>query len=280
MNIHLSSLDAAGDSRGPRQGVESVEVGGRLLQVLAAATAPLMLRDLAAGAAMPPAKAHRYLVSLVRLGLVEQLGNGRYDIGAFAIQLGLAGLGRLDPMRVALEEIEALRETLGQTVALAVMGNRGPTIVRWLESNAPVSAGLRTGAVMPLTRSATGRAFLAFGATSVLQPSLQAELAENRRLGLAPGDDDGVDAIVEESRRHGLARVTGELAAGVHSVAAPVFDADGRMAMALLALGYQASFDADWSGPIAQAVLRAAAAVSARLGRGGLGMKRSADEAP
>ncbi len=46
-----------------RAGIQSVEVGFELLDVLARADGPLMLRDLAAAAGMSAAKAYRYLVS-------------------------------------------------------------------------------------------------------------------------------------------------------------------------------------------------------------------------
>jgi hypothetical protein len=82
-----------------RQGIQSIEVGVPLLRVLADHGAPMMLRDLAKAAGMPAAKAHRYLVSFVRTGLVIQDANqsGRYDLGHFALDLGLASLARLDP---------------------------------------------------------------------------------------------------------------------------------------------------------------------------------------
>jgi DNA-binding IclR family transcriptional regulator len=50
-----------------------------------------MLRDLAADTGMSAAKAHRYLVSYQRLGLVLQdAGTTRYDLGPAALNLGLA----------------------------------------------------------------------------------------------------------------------------------------------------------------------------------------------
>jgi DNA-binding IclR family transcriptional regulator len=72
--------------------------------------------------------------------------------------------------------------------------------------------------------------------------------------------------LIEQARRHSLGRVTGELVPGINSVAAPVFDANGAMALALVALGYGAAFDAAWDGEIAGAVRAAAARVSERLG--------------
>ena len=104
-----------------------------LLQALAKASRPQMLRDLAAAAGMPPAKAHRYLVSFVRMGLVSQAAEtGLYDLGAFALDLGLSALARLDPVAIAATALTELVTEIGQTVALAVWANQGPTIVRWL----------------------------------------------------------------------------------------------------------------------------------------------------
>ncbi len=83
-----------------RAGIQSVEVGFALLEALARSRGPLMLRDLAASAGMSAAKAHRYLVSFQRLGLVAQdPRNARYDLGPAALKLGLASLSRLDAVQ-------------------------------------------------------------------------------------------------------------------------------------------------------------------------------------
>ena len=54
------------------RGIQSIEVGGQLLQALLRAGRPLPLKELAQRAGMTPAKAHPYLVSFGRLGLVAQ----------------------------------------------------------------------------------------------------------------------------------------------------------------------------------------------------------------
>ena len=53
-------------------GIDSIETGMRLLTALAARRTPQMLKTLAADADMPPAKAHRYMVSFVRAGYVDR----------------------------------------------------------------------------------------------------------------------------------------------------------------------------------------------------------------
>lgn len=77
-----------------QRAVQSVEVGGRLLLALADSGSSLSLKDLAAKAGMTPSRAHPYLVSYGRLGLVEQDSVGRYDLGPAALRVGLASLSR------------------------------------------------------------------------------------------------------------------------------------------------------------------------------------------
>ena len=251
--------------RKAQQGVQSIEVGGRALLALAHASAPMMLRDIASKAQMPAAKAHRYLVSLTRMGLVEQRSeNGLYDLGPFALQLGLGALARLEPVTLAAPFLSRLREDIGQTVALAVWGNQGATIVRWLGADTPVAASLRVGSVMPITRSATGNAFLAFLPEQTTARWVRSELAEHVRKGLTPATTDEVERLTAKTRRLGYAR-TNEFIPGISGMAAPVFDHTGAMVLALVALGYSRPFD-DQFATISAAVLREAQALSQRLG--------------
>src|SRR5512138_418581 len=92
----------ANSQRGARRGIQSVEVGGRLLPPLAHHGRALALKDLAAEAGMPAARAHPYLVSFGHVGLIEQdRASGRYALGPLALQLGLISLQQADPVRMA-----------------------------------------------------------------------------------------------------------------------------------------------------------------------------------
>ena len=76
-----------------QRGIQSIEVGGALLQALVDAGASLPLRELAQRAGMSSAKAHPYLVSYGKLRLIEQDPiTGHYGLGPFALQLGLVSL--------------------------------------------------------------------------------------------------------------------------------------------------------------------------------------------
>lgn len=253
----------------PRQGIQSIEVGVRLLRSLAANGRSMMLRDLARNSGMPAAKAHRYLVSFMRMGLVEQDANsGRYDLGEFALELGLASLSRIDAVRLAEPTLDDLCEQIGETVALAMWGNHGPTCVRWIEAGGPITVTLRTGVVLPLATSATGRAFAAFYRSPYLKRQLDKELkaaAEASQRPLAAVQQE-MDSVLAEIRRQGIARASGSLSPGINGFSAPVFDHTGKMVAAITALGPVGNFDNDWSGPLAENIKAAAGVLSRRLG--------------
>jgi DNA-binding IclR family transcriptional regulator len=252
-----------------RQGIQSVEVGFTLLDVMAAAQGPMMLRDLAAQSGMSPAKAHRYLVSYQRLGMVVQDSQTtRYDLGPAALRLGLAALSRIDAVRLARRLVADLAPQLGQTLALAVWGNRGPTIVHWEEAPQSVTVNLRLGDVMPLLSSATGRCFAAYAPQDAIQAMLQAELVAARASGrtdlpLTPAD---AQRLLADTRQQGIARVINTLLPGIVGFCAPVFDASGHLALGIVTLGSHPSLDVRLDGAAATTLKAAAAQLSRDLG--------------
>lgn len=256
---------------GDRQGIQSIEVGFSLLNVLAKTNRPMMLRDIAKGASMSAAKAHRYMVSFLRVGIVEQdPSSGRYDLGAYALDLGLAGLGRLDPVKFAGPVLEALCEEVQETVALAVWGSFGATIVRIVDAGGPVTITLRVGASLPLYNSATGRAFAAFSRAPFMKRLLDEELQKS-----AASTGVGITSLrrqleksLTEIREHGIARASGSLTPGINGFSAPVFDHTGSMVAAITSLGSVGEFDVEWDSKVATSMIAAANTLSHRLGYG------------
>jgi DNA-binding IclR family transcriptional regulator len=255
-----------------RAGIQSVEVGFGLLLVLGEAPGPLMLRDLARSANMSAAKAHRYLVSFQRLQLVVQdAASTRYDLGPAALQLGLASLSRLDAVKLARERITPLKEDIGHTLALAVWGNHGPTIVHWEESPQAVTVNLRLGDVMPLLSSATGQCFAAYAPKEAIAGMLKEELtrAQKQGRGDVPTTLAEVRGLLDEVRKRGAARVADTLLPGIIGFCVPVFDSDGHMALGMVALGAVGSFDAEWGGAVEGPLRAAATQLSNDLGHRG-----------
>lgn len=251
-----------------RRGIQSIEVGGSILVALAAAGDAMTLKDLAAAAKMSAAKAHPYLVSYGNLGLVRQDAvTGRYELGPLALKIGLACLRRLNPVKVATAATAALAQRIQQTVALAVWGNAGPTIVHIEESTWPIHMNLRTGTVMSLN-TATGRVFAAYLPAKMMERFVE-NAARNPGFPQVAGGHSNWEEMqpaLEEVRRRGLARALGAPIPGVNAFSAPVFDHEGHVVLVITALGPAGAFDADWESANAQALRETAQEVSNALG--------------
>ncbi len=252
-----------------RRGIQSIEIGGRLLTALVDEGRPMSLGDLARKAGMPSAKAHPYLVSFGSFGLIEQDPlTGRYELGPFALQLGLISLHLLDPVRIAIPAITQLSSEIDQTVGLSVLGNMGPTIIYISESSYPIHVNMRTGTVMAIQSTATGLVFAAF------LPHKQVErmLEQENRHGIAAGFGvpgkhlQELETTLADVRKRGMARVQGEPIPGINAICAPVFEHSGNIRLGITAIGPAGSFDASWSGDIAKKIRACAEHVSERLG--------------
>jgi len=251
------------------RGVQSIEVGGRLLAVMVESGRPMMLRDIAGGADVTPAQAHAYLVSFRKLGMVEQdTATGRYQLGSFALQLGLARMRAFNPLRFAGEAAVQLSAELGLMVTLTVWGSFGPTIVQVHEAADQVHVNLRAGAVYSLSGTATGRVFGAFMPATALAPRLEEELAEGsrrQRIG-ALATRERFDLEVALVRRQGYAVAEGSPIPGINGLAGPVFDHTGQLQVVITLIGPTGVVSTTTASPQIAALLDFTQRLSAQLG--------------
>jgi DNA-binding IclR family transcriptional regulator len=209
---------------------------------------------------MSPAKAHPYLVSFGKLGLVEQdAGSGQYGLGPLALQMGLISLQQADPVRLAAAELPALALATGHTAGVAVWGNRGPTFVRLEEGPTAVHVNMRHGTVVSVLGTASGRLFAAFKPRDEVRAVLKLEGAAGRI-------DKAVEAEFEHIRAQRFCALVDGSVPGINALAAPVFDGFGDIVAALTLIGPKATLPAEQASPAGQALQQAAAALSARLG--------------
>lgn len=264
MKAPLSAVDPEPAPRLQR-GIQSVEVGGQLLLALAHQGRPMALKDLAREAGMSAAKAHPYLVSFGKLGLIEQdAQSGHYGLGPLAMQLGLISLQQYDPVRLATPLIGELARTLDLTVGVAVWGNRGPTVVRIEEAPSAVHVNMRHGTVMGLRSTASGLLFCAYLPRDAVLPVLRAESP----AGSATGFDAALKAQLAQVRAQGLAQAVDASVPGISALAAPVFDVSGAIVMSLTAIGPSAVFDVRSDGAVARVLRHSAGELSRQLGAG------------
>jgi DNA-binding IclR family transcriptional regulator len=250
-----------------QRGIQSVEIGLRIAKVLAEYGGALQLKDLAGRAGLSASKTHRYLVSLGRVGLVQQV-DGSYDLGRMALDFGLSALARIDAVRVASQSLASVRDQIGETTFLSIWGHNGPTIVRWEEGSQPVTVNVRVGSLMPLLTSATGRLFAAFLPPERTDAVLRGEVQNLRKRGSAVSR-----RVLNEFRRlqarirsTGISPADGSQLANVSALSAPIFDVDGQIVAAITSLGPRGDFDCSFNGKPARVLLAATRELSAALG--------------
>ena len=229
-DLAVTSADAVRD-RQSRQGIQSVEIAMTVLLALEAGAGPMSLSQIAARSSMQPSKAHRYLVSLSRAGLVAQAPtSGLYDLGPALRRLGAEALRRMDEVGLASEHLPGLRDRTQHSVNLAVWGDNGPVVVRWDYGAYALPITVRVGATMPLLASAVGRVFLAYLPQTLTAPVLKAQYGPDDSK---PFDDDEIEQVKATVRGEGVAFTSGSLIPGLASLAAPVFTTGASLPLAV-----------------------------------------------
>lgn len=250
-----------------KNGVQSLEIGLSVARVLVNSQGPMMLKDIALQADMPPAKAHRYLVSLIRAGMVIQdPATSHYDLGPFALNIGLAAVNRIDRIRLGLEAISRLRNQINETTALAVWSANGPVIVRWERPRRPITVNVVTGVSVELLNSASGLVFSAWLPERRTSALIQAELA--RQPADAPMQTMAdVQQRLAEIREKGIVAI-GEhyFAGGVQALGAPVFNFRNEITMVMVVVGIVGMSDLGEDSMAMHALREAAQALSRQLG--------------
>jgi DNA-binding IclR family transcriptional regulator len=253
-----------------RRGIQSIEVGFGILDVLRVSGGPIPLRVIAERTGLAVANVHYYLVSFQAVGVVRQdPDTGFYGLGAYALRLGMAALEQFDVYTAARPVMAELAASLGSTVFLGVWGNRGPTIVYRIESGRgrPILE-LRVGTVLPLLSSALGRNFLAHLPRTLTDETLKQELANARNASVAdlPRSMAEVNRMIAGINEAGLSRCRDALLPQFTSLSAPIFDHLGEMVAAITVMGPKGTLDDELSGETAQTLKAQALRISREAG--------------
>jgi DNA-binding IclR family transcriptional regulator len=222
-----------------RKGIQSVEHGAKLLEALTNYRKAMPLKALAAEAGMSASMAHRYLTSFIRAGLVEKnTASGHYDLGKFALRLGLAALNRSDYMQIANDEFRQLVERVDIDGHISVWGTYGVTIVRYHNRHVPILSNFRLGDVLPLLDSAAGRIFLTYLNERTTRSILKAETS-NSEAGKPRAKDR--EKITQFVRREGFAWIDGRVIHSIRAIAVPILDSQDQLVATISLVSNQAS---------------------------------------
>lgn len=202
----------------------------RILLALAESPEGRGVTEVARALDLPKSAVHRILVTFQECGFVRQQPRGRrYELGVALARLGLRAADRLAPRVVARPHLEALSQSMGETVFLGIPDAAGVLIVDKVEHGQVLRVAPTLGTVIPLLQTALGKLFLAFcDATTrarLLETSVALE-AEARTQLLFRRELDAIE-------RQGYAVSVEEWMPDICCVAAPIRNGAGRVLAAL-----------------------------------------------
>ena len=247
------------------RGVKSIEVGTRLLQILAEAGRPMMLKELALAAGLTSAQVHTYLASFRRAKLVEQDGlAGMYRLGPFAIRLAQARMRSDAILDAAVKGARELADATGLSTDMLVWIGGRPVIVDVRDGLNNLNIDVKPGLTFSLFKTCSGNAFVAFSKRSEVVRCLDADIlaavAEGR--GRRAELERHFWAGIAKAREKGYTETTDNPIPGIGSIAAPVYEMDGEVAAVIAVFGPKALVDISADGPLVKALLSVCRRVS------------------
>jgi IclR family transcriptional regulator, pca regulon regulatory protein len=230
----------------------------------------LGIADIADELGMSRSTTHRYVITLVALGYLEQGASRKYRLGLRNIDLGMAALNSTGLRENAHEYLEELRRRTSHTASLSVL--EGADIVcvdrarGFRREQSKIDLGLGLGSRLPAYCTAMGKLLLAY-----LPEGEQSNvIAEMKLAKQGPNTiTSKKELLVElgEIRKEGFAVNDEELAGELYAIAAPVRN-EGREVVAAVGLSAHSSMISlsELVDALSPHLISTADNISARLG--------------
>lgn len=189
---------------------------------------------------------------------------GRFRLGVGVVRLGRAVEDTLDPRQLALPQMRALLEEVGETVSFLVPRGRHGTCIERLDALVVRATDIHLGASLPLHRGAGPRTMLAFSDPDLVAGYVDS-LSASPDNPLLASDRVALLERLETIRVSYTDAAVDEIVPGVTSVAAPVLDHRGEAVGSLMVSALTARVARDLES-VEGAVRAHADAVSSQLG--------------
>jgi IclR family pca regulon transcriptional regulator len=204
---------------------QSLERGLAILACFTPERPVLGIADIADELGMSRSTTHRYVITLVALGYLEQGASRKYRLGLRVTDLGMSALNSTGLREHSQPYLEELRQRTSYTVNMAVLDGSEILYVdrarSYRRGQSQIDLGLRLGSRLPAYCTSMGKLLLAY-----LPDEEQKELIGDMKLTRrAPNSITSKKALrteLEHVREEGFAVNDEELAQGLHSISAPV----------------------------------------------------------
>jgi IclR family pca regulon transcriptional regulator len=214
-----------------RDYVQSLARGLSVLRAFDAEHTQLSLAEIAQRSQLSRAVARRLVLTLHHLGYVRQIGRG-YSVSPRVLELGYGYLGTLNLAELVQPMLEDLAHRIDQSCSMAVLDGQSVVYVLRVPVRRVMTVSLGIGARLPAAATSMGRVLVAGLGDADLEAWLKAcqPVAHTRHT---VTDKKKLLDVIEKTRTLGYAYVEQELELGLCSLAVPIRNAAGQVAIAI-----------------------------------------------
>jgi IclR family transcriptional regulator, pca regulon regulatory protein len=230
----------------------------------------LGLAEIADELEMSRSTTHRYMITLVALGYLEQNASRKYRLGLRVTELGMSAMNSMSLRDHAHPYLEELRERSSYTVSLSILDGEDILYVdrarSYRRAQKQIDFGLRPGSRLPAYCTSMGKLLLAYLPEHEQRERI-ANMKLTRRGPNAITSKRALRTELEHVREESFAVNDEEFAAGLHSISAPVRSESRDVVAAVNMAAHNSMISleelVDALGPH---LIATAARISARLG--------------
>ena len=215
---------------------QSLERGLAILSCFTPARPVLGIADIADRLGMSRSTTHRYVITLVALGYLEQGASRKYRLGLRVTDLGMSALNSTGLREHSHSYLQELRQRSSYSVGLAVLD--GPDILyvdrapSYRRAGVKIGLDLHPGSRLPAYCTAMGKLLLA-NLPDAAQRELFGEMKLTKRGPNTITSKKALRDELDEVRSAGFAVNDEEVAPGVYSISAPVRNEDRDVVAAI-----------------------------------------------
>lgn len=247
-------------------GVKSFQKILTILDCFSSVDRSLSVSEIVARSGLPRSTAHRLVLSLREIGLLDQDGaRHEYRLGLKLFELGNSVLFNMDIHRESRAVVELLSHAAGETVHLCVFdGWRMVFVDRQVGGRSGQNNSTIVMEASPCHCTGVGKAALAFQSEQVIERIIRLGLPAYTRNTIT--DPAALRGELAAIRARGHAFDLDEVEIGVRCVAAPVRNGAGKVIAAISVTGPDRRMSEERLHGLAPRVVEHAALLSARLG--------------
>jgi DNA-binding IclR family transcriptional regulator len=218
----------------PRQFVESLSRGFRILSIICESNTPLRLSDLADESGLTISTMQRLTYTLQEIGMIDRDPNTkRFRIGPKMITMALAVKQNLELRKVARPFMQQTSDAIGEVVGLSVLSGLEIVLIEIIKINHQVlNINMDIGTSIPPHATSGGKAILAFldesQANKILRHSHMTKFTKNTITSVKSYHNQ-----LKKVRECGYSLAINENAIGLSAIAAPVRNSDGAVIAAI-----------------------------------------------